>query len=169
MFAPWEFRYRGEGVRIFDPCVILRPEMITIGDHARLDAFVKVEGGQGVVIGENVHIASFSHINGGGGEVFFGAHSGCASGAKIAGGYPDCTYLHISAAEPADLCHVIRHRTIIGEYVVIFSNAVISPGVTIGDGAVVAAGAVVIRDVEPFTVVGGVPAKVIGKREVLAR
>ena len=35
------------------------------------------------------------------------------------------------------------------------------PGVTIGEGSVVAAGAVVANDVEPYTVVGGVPAKTI--------
>lgn len=169
MFAPFEFRHRGEGVRIFEPCVILKPEMVSLGNYCRLDSFVKCEGGQGVTIGEHVHIASFSHINGGGGTVIFGAHSGCASGVKIAGGFPDLTYLHISAAEPPDLCHVIKKTTVIGEYVVLFSNVVVSPGVTIGDGAIVAAGAVVIRDVEPFTVVGGVPAKVIGKREVIGR
>lgn len=101
--------------------------------------------------------------------VIFGDHSGCASGVKIAGGHPDLSYLHISAAEPADLCHVVKKTTTIGEYVVIFSNVVISPGVTIGDGAVIGAGAVVTRDVEPWTVVGGVPAKVIGKREVIGR
>jgi len=44
------------------------------------------------------------------------------------------------------------------------SRAVILPGVTIGRGAVVAAGAVVTRDVMPFTVVGGVPAKPIAIR-----
>ena len=39
-------------------------------------------------------------------------------------------------------------------------------GVTIGDGAVVAAGAVVTKDVEPNTVVGGIPAKPIKKIEL---
>lgn len=166
MFAPWEFRHCGQGVRIFEPCVILRPEMVSIGDGVRIDSFVKCEGGLGVTIGENVHIASFSHINGGGGEVVFGAHSGCASGVKIAGGYPDFDYLHVSAAEPAEYCHVIRKRTVIGRYVVLFSNAVILPGVTIGDGAIVGAGAVVTKDVESWTIVAGNPARFIKRREV---
>lgn len=52
----------------------------------------------------------------------------------------------------------------IGEDVWIGANAVILPGVTIGNGAVVAAGAVVNRDVAPYTIVGGVPARAIGMR-----
>lgn len=52
----------------------------------------------------------------------------------------------------------------IGDYVFVGPRAIILPGVTIGDGAVVASGAVVTKDVAPFTIVGGVPAKVIGER-----
>ncbi|MCR5487759.1 MAG: antibiotic acetyltransferase [Lachnospiraceae bacterium] len=44
------------------------------------------------------------------------------------------------------------------------SHSVIMQGVTIGDGAVIAAGAVVTKDVEPYNIVGGVPAKMIDKR-----
>lgn len=58
-----------------------------------------------------------------------------------------------------------RERPVyIGDYVWIGSRALIMPGVTIGKGAVVAAGAVVTRNVEPYTVVAGVPAKKIRMR-----
>ncbi|MFT6987743.1 MAG: maltose O-acetyltransferase [Psychromonas sp.] len=50
---------------------------------------------------------------------------------------------------------------IIEDEVWIGAGCIITQGVTVGKGAVVAAGAVVTRDVEPFTVVGGVPAKFI--------
>lgn len=53
----------------------------------------------------------------------------------------------------------------IGDYVFIGPRVIILPGVKIGKGAVVAAGAVVTVDVEPFAIVGGVPARVLGERK----
>ncbi|MCL1829480.1 MAG: acetyltransferase [Oscillospiraceae bacterium] len=52
----------------------------------------------------------------------------------------------------------------VGHDVWIGHNAVIMPGVTIGNGAVIGAGAVVTKDVEPYSVVAGVPAKKIKLR-----
>ena len=52
----------------------------------------------------------------------------------------------------------------VGNDVWIGSDAILLAGVNIGDGAIIAAGAVVTKDVEPYTVVGGVPAKEIRKR-----
>ncbi len=56
-------------------------------------------------------------------------------------------------------------KVTICNYVWLGSRCIILPGVTIGEGAVVAAGAVVTKDVEPYTVVGGIPAKKIALRE----
>jgi putative colanic acid biosynthesis acetyltransferase WcaF len=61
---------------------------------------------------------------------------------------------------------LLRCPITIGDDVWIAARAFIGPGVTIGNGAVVAAGAVVVKDVEPWTVVGGNPAKVIKQREI---
>ncbi len=53
----------------------------------------------------------------------------------------------------------------IGAYSWICSRSIILPGITVGEGAVVASGAIVTRDVPPFSVVAGIPAKVVGYRE----
>ncbi len=53
---------------------------------------------------------------------------------------------------------------VIQDYAVIGTRVTILPGVTVGKGAVVASGAVVTKNVEPYTVVGGVPAKFIKNR-----
>lgn len=60
----------------------------------------------------------------------------------------------------------VTSPVVIKDYVFIGPRAIILPGVTIHEGAVVGAGAVVTKDVEAFSVVGGVPAKVIGERKL---
>ena len=57
-----------------------------------------------------------------------------------------------------------QKRVTIGNDVWIGCNSVIVSGVTIGDGSVIGAGSVVTKDVEPYTIVAGVPARVIRKR-----
>ncbi len=56
------------------------------------------------------------------------------------------------------------NRVVIGHDVWIGHGVIVLPGVTVGNGAVLAAGAVISRDVEPYTVVGGVPARFIRER-----
>lgn len=57
-----------------------------------------------------------------------------------------------------------KYSVVVGNDVWLGYGCMIMSGVTIGDGAIVAAGAVVTKDVEPYSIVGGVPAKVIRNR-----
>lgn len=53
---------------------------------------------------------------------------------------------------------------VIEDYVWIGARAIILPGITLGEGSVVAAGSVVTKDVPPYSVVAGVPAKIVNTR-----
>jgi len=55
-------------------------------------------------------------------------------------------------------------RVEIGDNVTLFANVVVTPGVKIGEGVIVGAGAVVTKDIPPFAIAYGVPAKVVGFR-----
>lgn len=109
------------------------------------------------VIGTGTWIGAFTVIDGSGG-LEIGAGCDISSGVHI--------YSHSSARR----CVSGRaYRTVdrapvrIGDRVFIGANAVINMGVTIGDEAVVGAGAVVTRDVPARTIVGGVPARILGE------
>jgi len=66
---------------------------------------------------------------------------------------------------PMNVQPPIERDIIIGNDVWLGANAVVVAGVTIGDGAIVAAGSVVTKDMPAYTIVGGIPAKPLKKRE----
>ncbi|MEZ3160052.1 acyltransferase [Microbacterium sp. BWT-B31] len=108
------------------------------------------------VIGAGTWIGAFTLVDGSGG-LEIGAGCDISSGVHI--------YTHSSAKRCVSgrrFPQVERRPVKIGDRVFIGANAVINMGVTIGDEAVIGAGAVVTGDVEARTIVGGVPARVIG-------
>ena len=148
----------------YEPIVLVRPERINISPEARIDSFVKIEGGLGVRIDRWVHISSFAHINVGGGSVVIEEGAAVASGAKLIGGSNQSDALSMSSKAPSGDQHVERGHLVVSRYAFIGTNATVLPDVTVGEGAVVGAGAVVLRDVAPWTIVFGNPARMTGHR-----
>jgi acetyltransferase-like isoleucine patch superfamily enzyme len=104
-------------------------------------------------IGVGTWIGAFTVIDGSGG-LTIGTGCDVSSGAQI--------YTHSSVKRCVSgraFPTVERAPVRIGDHVFIGAGAIITMGVTIGDHSVVAAGAVVTRDVPPYTVVSGVPAR----------
>lgn len=94
-------------------------------------------------------------------DVRFGCMNKISLGYAVAVGPRVCfeTSTHSIHSDKGGNRTIESKPIIVGERVWIGAGAIILPGVTIGKGAVVAAGAVVTKDVEPFTVVAGVPAR----------
>jgi acetyltransferase-like isoleucine patch superfamily enzyme len=155
-----------EFVSLYEPVVMTRDENIEIGEHSRIDSFVKLEGGKRLSIGRHVHIASFANIGIGGGETILEDYSAVASGGKIISGSNSPAGLSMSAAAPREMQVVATKKTVLSRYAIVFTNATVMPGVTIGEGAVLAAGAVATKDIPAWEIWAGVPARKIGVREV---
>lgn len=121
----------------YEPVVISRPEMVWVHPTARIDSFVKLEGGMGLWIGPWVHVASFGHIGAGGGLTIL--DEGCTTASHVVvvsgrsdfgqGKYPSAAHPRFSAR---------RWETVIGAHSVLFAGAIVSG--KLGDWQLVPAG-----------------------------
>jgi len=139
------------GINVGKDTKIWHPELSNIygdgyiGDFCNIGAMVEIRSPQ---IGHRCKIQAFVFIPEGvviGNNVFIGPHV-CFTNDK----YP-------KAVGEWEL-----KTTIIEDNVSIGANSTILPGVVIGKGALIGAGSVVTKDVDPYTIVAGNPAKVIG-------
>ena len=125
----------GKGSSIMRTTAILDPEFLRIGTNSTIGMRCLIDARASVWIGDNVTLASDVHVVGGGHDI----------------NHPD--FLPVPGIP-----------TVICDYVWIASRAMTLPCV-IGRGAVVAAHSLVTKDIGECEVVGGVPAKVIAKRD----
>jgi acetyltransferase-like isoleucine patch superfamily enzyme len=152
----------GESVRIVQPDLV-NLYGCRIGDGTRVGAFVEVQ--KRATIGRHCKISSHSFVCEGvsiGDGVFVG------HGVMFINDlYPRAVNADGGLQTEADWAVV---PTRVDDQASIGSNATVLAGVTIGEGALVGAGAVVTRDVPPYAIVAGVPARVVGdvrtRREV---
>ncbi|MGG6545387.1 UNVERIFIED_CONTAM: glycosyltransferase [Prevotella sp. 15_C9] len=119
---------------IMKKCYINNANKIIIGDYSHINRNCLLDGRGGITIGNNV---SISHNV----QIITGSHD-------VNSKTFDASYLPI----------------LINDFAWIGIGATILQGIEIGEGAVVCANAVVTKDVAPYTIVGGVPAKQIGIR-----
>ena len=124
----------GNGSTLFRKVDLSAPHNIEIGNNSIIGWYCWLDGRGGIKIGNNVGISSWS-------KLITGSHN----------------------INDPDFKGVFR-PIIVEDYAYIFTGAMILPGVTIGEGAIVMAGSVVHKDVKPWTIVGGVPASVLGER-----
>lgn len=104
--------------------------------------------GHGTVVGHNCHLDARGNLE-------IGSDVNLSSEVNI--------WTNEHAVNATDF-GIIQGKVTIEDHAWIGNRAILLPGITVGRGAVVCSGAVVTKDVAPYTIVGGVPARKIGER-----
>lgn len=151
----------GPGLQVGANAVFKHPETFEIGDGVFIGAQANIQGRfDGTCrIGNNVWIGPQAFIDAR--DVVIGDDVGWGPGAKILGS----THSGIPVDVPIIRTDLEIRPVRIEAEADIGTNATILPGVTVGRGAIVGAGAVVAADVEPYSIVAGVPAKFLRWRD----
>lgn len=126
----------GNGVILRSSLRCWQPANLVVGKHCMLDSDVNLYAVDRIIIGDNCAVSEGAYL---------------------------CTASHEVKSETFELKTA---PIVLGNGVWVAAKAIILPGVTIGEGAVVAAGSVVAKDVAPWTIVGGNPARIIGTRNL---
>ena len=151
----------GENVVIEPGVLIFRPDHVKIGSNVYIGHYAILRGYDtgGLEIGDDTWIGQLCYINSAGG-VKIGSHVGIGPCVKI------MTSKHGEEGRdvPVLLCDLEFAPVTIEDDSDIGMGAIILPGRKIGKGAIVGAGAVITHDVEPYSIVAGVPARKLGER-----
>lgn len=163
----WSKRLRkmGKNTLIEQGVIIRNPQDVELDEFVLIDKNVLLEAGK-IKIGKRVHIAENCVISGGGEFIMMDyscmAHS---SAAVTATDTPNYGFRGSGPMIPWEQRKVVIGKIIVEKDVFIGMGARILPNVVLKEGCVVASGALINKDVEPWKIVAGIPAKVIGERE----
>lgn len=151
----------GAGLQVGANAVFKHPETFEIGEGVFIGAQANIQGRYDGTcrIGNNVWIGPQAFIDAR--DVIIGDDVGWGPGAKILGS----THSGMPVDVPIIRTDLEIRPVRIEAEADIGTNATILPGVTVGRGAIVGAGAVVVSDVEPYSIVAGVPAQFLRWRE----
>jgi galactoside O-acetyltransferase len=158
------FANKGEDVIIWPQAKIISPKVISIGNSVIIDDFVFFMGGISSILGNFVHIGSFTSITGGG-EFRMHDFSGLSGGVRIYTGNEDYSGKCLTnPTVPYPYRIPIRSFVIIEKHAIIGANTVVLPGVTIKEGAAIGSNSLVTKDCKPWTIYAGSPCKEVKRR-----
>jgi acetyltransferase-like isoleucine patch superfamily enzyme len=149
--------------KIFPLAKLCKPDQIEIGEMARIHDFVFMWGGLGIRIGNYNDIQPFVNIWGGG-EAVLGDYISVGGGSQLLTATYDYNGYRMVDGLPSDHTNTLFGKLVIESDVYIGVNCTLMPNITIGEGAVVGGGSFVNKDVEPWSINVGSPAKKIGTR-----
>ncbi len=165
----YEVSKRSPGIEIRHGVTLIHPELLECGEGLRVAAGCFIHcggnawsGGKGKLrFGKGCWVEQNAVLYAAGG-IEIGDYVGIGPGSCVFSSRDDYSMEH---AYKDHIVHLFG-KVAIGSYTRIFAGVVISPGVTIGEGAVIGAGSVVLKDVPPWSIAAGAPARVLGPRTV---
>jgi acetyltransferase-like isoleucine patch superfamily enzyme len=159
------FKEIGVEVKIYQPISLIQPENMVLKNHIILSEFSYFASGLGLFIGNYIHISTHCSILGGG-YCIINDFSGICAGSRIITGSEDINGGGITGGPtvPREFRLNFQSYVILEKHSFLASNCVVLPGVTIGEGTVVGSNSVVTKDLEPWGIYIGNPAKRVKDR-----
>jgi galactoside O-acetyltransferase len=159
------FAHVGHGVQVSDRASFYGCERITIGDHVRIDDFCVLSAGAGgIKLGRNIHLAVYTSLIGAG-CITLSDFCNLSSRVSIYSSSDDFSGAAMTNPTVPSEFTLVEHKDVfLGRHVIVGPGSVILPGAYLDDGVAIGALSLVRGRCNPFTVYGGIPARVLKPR-----